>query len=394
MNYRALASDFQTSFSREVEHYFFSPGRINLVGEHTEYNGGHILPCAITLGTYGAVSKRNDRLVRLFSKNLSEQGMIQFTLDELDVLPIHGWANYPKVMLSVLQKEGHILNEGFDLLISGNMPQGAGISSSASLLMLVGEMVNKLYHLRLPQIELIKAAKASEQKLNSGMNGVQDPFIIAKGKMNQAILLDCHTLSYEYIPVKLEHYKLIVMNTNKRCEQPIYNERRDECEHALRHLQGAINILSLCDMNLEQFENSKHLIPTQLLMKRVRHVVSENERTLKAVKELKRGNIAMFGSLLNESHLSLRNDYEVIGTELDTLVEAAWRQPGVIGAKMTGGGGCAIALVEEGLSDQFIEQISEHYRMKIGDDATFYVASIGDGVKELKLGLCGDQLWN
>ncbi|WP_318507226.1 galactokinase [Bacillus sp. T3] len=389
MNFRALASDFQTSFSQEADHYFFSPGRINLLGEHTEYNGGHILPCAITLGTYGAVSKRTDRLVRLYSKNFSEQGMIQFTLDDLDFLPSHGWVNYPKRILSILQQEGHKINEGFDLLVSGNIPQRAGVSSSASLLMLVGEIANKLSQLHIPRLELINAGRAAEQEINGAINGIMDPFIVAKGKMNHAILLDCHTLAFDYIPLKLEHYKIILMNTNKPSEQAasIYNQRRDECEHALRHLQGAINILSLSDLNLEQFENSKHLIPTDILKKRVQHVVSENARTLLAIKEIKRGNLPAFGSLLNQSHISLRNHYEVTGVELDTLVEASWRQPGVLGAKMTGigMGGSAIALVETSEVDQFMEHVNDAYRMRLGYDVDFYVTSIGDGVREVNL---------
>jgi galactokinase len=390
VNVRTLASDFQSSFSREVDRYFFSPGRVNLVGEHTDYNGGHVLPCAISLGTYGAVSKRNDRLVRLYSKNFSEQGIIQFTLDELEFTPSHGWANYPKGMLSFLKKEGQNLNEGFDLLLSGNVPLRAGLSSSASLLMLTGEIVNKLFNLNLSRLALIKASRAVEQDFIGVQTGIVDPFIVAKGKMDHAILLDSHTLSFDYIPMHLQHYKLIMMNTNKRSEKSatLSNERRDECEHALRHLQGALNILSLGELNTEQFENFKHLIPTQLLIKRARHVVTENERTLNAVREIKKGNLAALGKLMNQSHLSLRNDFEVTGVELDTLVEAAWQQSGVLGAKMTGagGGGCAIALVEENEIDQFIEQVSDVYRTRIGYDASFYVASVGDGVKELNLG--------
>ncbi|NMD68794.1 galactokinase [Bacillus sp. DNRA2] len=387
MDFRALASDFQTIFSREAERYFFSPGRVNLIGEHTEYNGANVLPCAISLGIYGAVSKRTDRLVRLFSKNFSEQGMIQFTLDELNFKPSDSWANYPKGMLSHLHKEGHILSEGFDLLVSGNIPVGAGLSSSASLLMLIGETVNKLYQLHLSKIELIKACKETDQYFIGMKSGIGDPFIVANGKVNHAILLDCHTLSYDYIPFHLQDYKLVIMNSNKQSEELVefYDKRRDECEHALRHLQGAINILSLGDLNIEQFESFKHLIPTELLKKRARHVVTENERAFAAVKQLRRGNLKAFGELMTQSHLSLQNNYEATGTELDTLVECASSQPGVLGAKMTGAGlgGCAIAIVEAGQVDHFIEEVNQYYVSKIGRDASFYTATIGDGVREL-----------
>ncbi|WP_147534153.1 galactokinase [Bacillus marasmi] len=389
MDFRALASDFHTTFSQEAERYFFSPGRVNLIGEHTEYNGANVLPCAISLGIYGAISKRTDRLVRLFSKNFSEQGIVQFTLDELDFKPSHGWANYPKGMLSYLKQSGHRLPCGFDLYVSGNIPVGAGLSSSASLLMLIGEIVNKLYQLHLSKIELIKACKETDQYFIGMKSGMSDPFIVAKGKANHAILLDSHTLSYDYIPFHLQDYKLVIMDSNKQSEElvELYDKRRDECEHALRHLQGAINILSLGDLNIEQFENFKHLIPTQLLQKRARHVITENERAFSAVKQLRRGNLTALGDLMKQSHLSLQNDYDATGAELDTLVQGAWNQTGVLGAKMTGAGlgGSAIAIVEASQVDQFTENVNQEYKSKTGLDASFYIATISDGVRELYL---------
>lgn len=291
---------------------------------------------------------------------------------------------------AIFAKKGHHLTEGFDLLVSGNIPNGAGLSSSASLLMLTGEVVNKLYNFHIDRIDLIKAGKTVENEFIGVNSGIMDHFAVAMGKTNHAILLDCHTLNYDYVPLDLRHYKIIIMNTNKRRElaDSKYNERRDECEHALRQLQGFINILSLGDLNIAQFDNFKHIIATDVLRRRARHAVTENERTLKAVKELKHGNLEAFGKLMNESHLSLRDDYEVTGIELDTLVEAAWKQPGVLGARMTGAGfgGCAVAIVEQSEIAQFIEQVAEIYQTKIGYDATFYVASIGDGVKELNVG--------
>lgn len=389
MNFHALASDFHTTFLQEAERYFFSPGRVNLIGEHTEYNGAHVLPCAISLGIYGAVKKRTDRLVRLFSKNFSEQGIIQFTLDELDYKSSHGWANYPKGMLSSLQKAGHTLSEGFDLLVSGNIPVGAGLSSSTALLMLIGETVNKLNGLHLSKIELIKACKETDHYFIGKESGIGDSFIVAKGKMDHAILLDCHTLNYDYIPLQLQDYKVVIMDTSKQNEQVVelYDKRRDECEHALRHLQGAINILSLGDLNSEQFDNFKDLIPTDTLKRRARHVITENERALSVVKQLRKGNLAALFDLMKQSHLSLKENFEATGMELDTLVQGAWEQPGVLGAKMTGAGlgGCAIAIVEAGQVDHFIDEVNQYYVTKIGREASFYTATIGDGVRELNL---------
>ncbi len=390
MNYRALASDFQASFSKEADRCFFSPGRVNLIGEQTDYCGGYVFPSAINFGTYGLVSKRNDRTVRLFSKNYTKQGMIEFTLDELDYNPDQGWANYPKGLLQYFKKTGHPVNVGFDLLVSGNIPIGVGLASSASLLLLTGKIINQLYDLQLTPLDIIKAGRAVETEYIGVYSGIMDHFAVAMGKNNHGILLDCHDLSHEYVPIDLNNHKICIMNTNKKPDgqaDSLYKERLDECEHALRHLQGAINILSLGDLNLAQFDNFKHLIPTNTLRKRARHVVSENQRTLAAIKELKRGNLAGFGKQMNRSHLSLRKDYEVTGVELDTLVEASWQQNGVIGARMMGSGlggrALAIAIVEENEMDQFIERVSEIYSAKIGHAATFYTATIGDGVKEL-----------
>lgn len=389
MNVHTLASDFRASFSEEAERYFFSPGRVNLIGEHSGYIGGHVLSCPITIGTYGAVCKRNDRLVRLFSKNYSEQGIIEFSLDELDYLPSHGWANYPKGLLHFLQKKGTDLKEGFDLLISGNIPNRAGLSSSASLLVLVGEIVSSLYNLHLSRTSLINICSSVESSYIGTNVIMMDFFPAAVGKTNHGILLDCHTLNYDYIPLNLHHYNMVLMNTNTRNEMSdsIFDERRNECEHALRHFQGAINILSLEDLNSAQFENFKYLITNVAHKKRARHIVSEKERSMAAVKELKRGNLEAFGSLMNQSHQSLRDDYEVSGVELDTLVETAWLQPGVLGAKMisSGFGGCAVALVDRNEINQFIDKISEIYKLRFGFPASFYVASIGDSVKELNL---------
>jgi galactokinase len=364
---------------------FFSPGRINLIGEHTDYNGGHVLPCAITLGTYGAARVRNDRMVTLFSKNFPENGVIQFSLSDLNFNSEQGWANYPKGMIRFIEEKTGSLPFGLDILVYGNLPNGSGLSSSASLELLIGVMVNELFDLDLKMIELIKLAKRVENEFIGVNSGIMDQFAIGMGKDNRAILLDCNTLAYEYAPISLDNHQIIIMNTNKRRElaDSKYNERRSECETALSQLQKGIVIQTLGDLSESEFERHKHLISDSILRKRAKHAVYENQRTLKALSELRKGNLKAFGQLMNESHQSLRDDYEVTGIELDTLVEAAWDQQGTLGARMTGAGfgGCAIALVENEHIDTFIEQVGKAYKDKIGYEAFFYVANIGDGVK-------------
>jgi galactokinase len=387
MDYRALASDFHAAFSRDADRFFFSPGRINLLGEHTEYSGGHVIPCAITCGTYGVVSKRRDRLIRLFSKNYPEEGVIEFTLDELIFEPIHSWGNYPKGMLHYFVQRGYLLETGFDLLVNGNLPQRAELSSSASLLLLTAEIIRSLYKLEIEPIELVEAGRAVENNFIGVNCWFKDHYVVTMGKSNHALFIDCHTLDYRFIPLKLGDYKLVLMNTNSHRElaETTYNKRIEECELALSQLQTFINIMSLAELTEEQFNLIKHFIGNDLLRKRAQHIVTENQRTIRAVQELRNGNLIEFGQLLNESHHSLSDYFEITGIELDTLVNAAWQCPGVLGARMTGAGfgGCAYALVEKSEIENFIDSVGESYRYKIGYDPTFVVADIGEGVKEL-----------
>lgn len=368
---------------------FFSPGRINLIGEHTDYNGGHVFPCAITYGTYGVVRKREDRLIRLYSLNFPEAGVIVCSLDEMNYNNAHSWANYPKGMLTFIQETVGPLSCGLDIMISGNIPNGAGLSSSASLEMLIGVMVNDIFNLDLERIELVKLGKKVENEFIGVNSGIMDQFAVGMGKMNCGILLDCETLEYEYAPLKLDGYKIVIMNTNKRRElaDSKYNERRCECETALQRLQVSIEIKSLGELNEAEFEAEKELINDEVLIRRARHAVYENQRTLKAFKALQCGELKKFGELMNDSHRSLKHDYEVTGAELDTLVEAAWKQQGTLGARMTGAGfgGCAIAIVDKGQLDSFLEKVGNEYKQVIGYEADFYVASIGEGTKELNV---------
>nr|WP_257958760.1 galactokinase [Bacillus sp. V3-13] len=383
-----MVRKFQEIFSQGQNdiRIFFAPGRINLIGEHTDYNGGHVFPCAITFGTYGIARKRNDRRIRLYSMNFEDTGIIEFTLDDLNYDTEHSWANYPKGMIRYLQEAGSELSSGLEMLIYGNIPNGAGLSSSASIEMLIGVAVNEMFNLKVERLDLVKLGKKVENEFIGVNSGIMDQFAVGMGKENCGILLDCNTLKYEYAPFNLANHKIIIMNTNKRRElaDSKYNERRSECEEALEQLQKAAPIDSLGELTEEEFEAIKHLITDEVLERRARHAVSENQRTLKALKALKASDLDEFGRLMNASHRSLRDDYEVTGTELDTLVEAAWKQEGTIGARMTGAGfgGCAIAVVENERVDEFISKVGSEYKEKIGYNATFYVASIGDGAKE------------
>lgn len=384
-----LLTKFQEVFKvHDHIRFFFSPGRINLIGEHTDYNGGNVFPAAITFGTYGVVREREDRRVQLYSENFPEKGIIEFSLDSLEYDTAHNWANYPKGMIRYVQEIFGTLPNGFDLLINGNIPNGAGLSSSASLEMLMGVILDEVYNLKIDRLELVKLGQKVENKFIGVNSGIMDQFAIGMGKENCGILLDCQTLTYEYAPLNLENHKIIIMNTNKRRElaDSKYNERRAQCEEALRRLQAKLDIEALGSLTEEQFEGNRELIGDELLEKRAKHAVYENGRTIKALKALKEGNLTYFGELMNASHTSLKNDYEVTGIELDTLVNAAWSQKGTVGARMTGAGfgGCAIALVEKNGVDLFIKEVAESYKEKIGYEATFYVASIGDGTKELK----------
>ncbi|WP_409271214.1 galactokinase [Neobacillus sp. SCS-31] len=390
MDLQQLTKEFRELFSygdTEGVRCFFSPGRINLIGEHTDYNGGRVFPCAITYGTYGVAKRRADRRIRLFSKNFPEAGMIEFSLDELNYAPAQTWGNFPKGMIRYIIEAGWGIPAGMDILIEGNIPNGAGLSSSASLEMLIGVVANELFGLEIPRISLVKLGKQVENEFIGVNSGIMDQFAVGMGKKDCGILLDCETLEYEYAPLNLNGCKIIIMNTNKRRElaDSKYNERRSQCESALAFLQKVLNIRSLGALTGQQFDAHMHLIPDEILQKRARHAVYENERTIKALAELKKGNLEGFGKLMNASHQSLKEDYEVTGIELDTLVEAAWDQNGTFGARMTGAGfgGCAIALVEACEVDSFIETVGKAYRSKIGYDASFYVAHIGDGTKEL-----------
>ena len=362
---------------------FFSPGRVNLIGEHTDYNGGNVFPCALSFGTYGVISLRNDKKVRMYSSNFEDIGIIEFDLDNISYEKSHDWVNYPKGVIDVMKKHGYDINIGFDIAVYGNIPNGAGLSSSASLELLIAVMMDNLFELKIDRVDLVKFSQEAENKFVGVNCGIMDQFAIGMGKKNNAILLDCNTLKYNYCPVELKDEILVIANTNKRrgLADSKYNERRSECEQALEELKTKLNINSLGELSIEDFENNKNLIDSEIRIKRAKHAVYENQRTLMAKEALAKNDLSTFGKLMNESHISLRDDYEVTGIELDTLVELAWNHEATIGARMTGAGfgGCTVALVKKDRAQDFIEKVGQGYKEKIGYEASFYIANIGDG---------------
>lgn len=362
---------------------FFAPGRVNLIGEHTDYNGGHVFPCALTIGTYGVARKRSDRKLRFFSMNFEKLGVIETSLDELVPSKDADWTNYPKGVMWAFEEKGMKLPGGLDILLNGNIPNGSGLSSSASVEVLTGAILREFFGFNVTNQDLALIGQYSENNFNKVNCGIMDQFAIAMGKKDNAIFLDTADLSYVYAPIALEGAKIVIACSNKKrgLGDSKYNERRSECEEALAELQKAVQIDSLGDLNEADFEKYQSAIQSDIRRKRAKHAVYENQRTIRAVEALKKGDIAEFGRLMNASHVSLRDDYEVTGMELDTLVEEAWKIDGVIGSRMTGAGfgGCTVSIVKDAAIDIFIQKVGEAYEKKIGYAADFYVVEIGGG---------------
>lgn len=385
-----LVLEFKKKFGEfENIRTFFSPGRVNLIGEHTDYNGGFVFPCALDFGTYAVVRKREDKIFRMYSKNFENLGIIEFSLNELTYKKEDDWANYPKGVIKTFVDHNLDVNSGFDVLFLGNIPNGAGLSSSASIEVLVAVILKNLFNLNIDMVEMVKYCQIAENKFIGVNSGIMDQFAVGMGKKDRAILLDCNSLNYEYVPVELGNMSIVIANTNKKrgLADSKYNERRASCEAAVEELnKNGVNIKYLGELTVEEFEKLKHFIKDEEHLKRARHAVNENERTKEAVNVLKAGNIEKFGKLMNESHISLRDDYEVTGMELDSLVEAAWEENGVIGSRMTGAGfgGCTVSIVKNENVESFIKNVGEKYKRKTGLNASFYVANIGNGAGELK----------
>jgi len=368
---------------------YFAPGRVNLIGEHTDYNGGHVFPCALTIGTYMLARKREDSKLRFYSMNFEKIGVVESSLDELNPKQDENWTAYPKGVMWTFQQKGHAIDNGFDILLYGNIPNGSGLSSSASVELVTGVMLRDMFGYNdLTNIDLSLYGQYSENNYNGVNCGIMDQFAIAMGKKEHAIFLDTNSLTYQYAPVKLEDAEIVIACSNKKrgLGDSKYNERREECETALAEIQKVKNVPNLGALTSEEFEKVKDAIKNPVRQKRARHAVYENERTVRAVTLLLNNEIEAFGRLMNESHTSLRDDYEVTGIELDTLVEQAWKCEGVIGSRMTGAGfgGCTVSIVKTEAIDNFIKTVGEAYEKKIGYKADFYVVNIGDGPQRLE----------
>lgn len=385
MNQQELKVLFEKTFGEggDIRSYF-SPGRVNLIGEHTDYNGGHVFPCALTIGTYAVARKRADRAIKLYSANIEKYGVIESSLDDLTNKDEYNWANYPLgVVWAFGEKEGVRLDSGFEMVVCGNIPNGSGLSSSASLEVLTGTVVTDLFGIDKSMTELALIGQYSENNFNGCNCGIMDQFAVAMGKKDCAIFLDCADLSYKYASVKLPTAKIVITNSKVKHSlvDSAYNDRRNESAQALADLQTVCGISSLGELTDEEFAKYGSAIKDEICYKRAKHAVAENQRTIKAVEALNNNDIATFGKLMNASHVSLRDDYEVSCEEVDFLVETEWSVPGVIGARITGGGfgGCTVAIVENDAVDNFKETVGKAYKDKYDLDAEFYVVSIGDG---------------
>lgn len=382
-----LMKKFEELFgSTEGAGFYFSPGRVNLIGEHTDYNGGHVFPCALTLGTYGIAKKRSDRILRLYSMNLDHLGVITATLDDLTNKPEYNWANYPLGVLWALKEKGYSVDCGMDLVIYGNIPNGSGLSSSASLEVLTGVIAKDLCGFdALSMTDIALIGQYSENNFNGCNCGIMDQFASAMGKKDHAIFLDTNTLNYEYAPVILKDAKIVITNSKVKHSlvDSAYNDRRNECETALKELQAELPIHSLGELTQEEFELHKEAIKDPIRQRRAKHAVYENQRTIRAVEALRENDVELFGRLMNESHQSLKEDYQVSCREIDILVDMAQAMPGVLGSRITGGGfgGCTVSIVRNDAVDGFISQIGKTYQEKVGHEAEFYVVDIGDGAK-------------
>lgn len=369
--------------STEGARVYFAPGRVNMIGEHTDYNGGHVFPCALTIGTYGVARIRKDNRLRFYSMNFEKLGIVESSLEDLKPYPEADWTNYPKGVMWAFGERGMKMTCGMELLLFGTIPNGSGLSSSASVEVLTGAILRDCFGFDVTNQDLALIGQFSENRFNGVNCGIMDQFAIAMGREGNAIFLDTADLSYEYAPIRLEDAKIVIACSNKKrgLGDSKYNERRSECETALAELQKVVDIRSLGELDEEAFERYQSAIQDPVCRKRARHAVYENQRTMKAVQALKENDVEQFGRLMNASHVSLRDDYEVTGIELDTLVEEAWKQPGVIGSRMTGAGfgGCTVSIVKTEHIDAFIRNVGEAYLAKIGYAADFYVVTIGGG---------------
>lgn len=367
---------------------YFAPGRVNLIGEHTDYNGGHVFPCAITIGTYAAARKRPDGMFRFYSLNYPEAGVLEVPMEKLEYRQEDGWANYSKGVIDTFRKKNYPVRRGLDLFYYGEIPKGLGLGSSASLEVVTGLILRDMMeYTDVSMVDVSLFAQLTENEYIGNRCGIMDPFTSAMGKKGNALLLDTSDLSYIYVPLKLSHERIIITNSRKeRVDvEAEYEKRRAECETALRELQQVISIRSLGELTAEVFENVQEMIKDPVRIRRARHAVTENQRTIQAAEALEKGDIREFGQLMNASHLSLKEDYEVSCKELDILVEEAWNIDGVLGSRMMGAGfgGCTVSIVEENAVNEFITKVGENYKERTGLTPEFYVVVTGNGASVL-----------
>ena len=383
MDTGVLEKRFEEIYGAKVEHLYFAPGRVNLIGEHIDYNGGRVFPCALSFGTYLAVARREDRKIAFASMNQTFQ--VECDQSIFENKPSE-WVKYPLGVMKEFSDRG-LDPWGFNILYFGDIPNGAGLSSSASIEVVTAFMLNDQLNAGLDVVELVKMSQRAENVF-VGMNcGIMDQFAVGMGKKGHAIALDCGTLDYDLIPLNLNGYKLVITNSNKNHDLVTseYNVRRSQCEQALADINQGLNLKHLCDLSEEELEWVRHLISDETVYRRARHAVSENARVNEAIDVLQKGDLVRFGELMNASHRSLKEDYEVTGVEMDTLAEEGQKLPGVLGSRITGGGfgGCTVSLVNEDNVQGFIEKLASVYHDKIGLNAEFYVADIGDGVRKI-----------
>jgi galactokinase len=384
MDVNAMINEFSARFGMNPEHIFFCPGRVNLIGEHIDYNGGKVMPCAISLGTYLAVSKNTDKKIRFQCLNFPDTAELH--LQESYSKTGKEWFNYPLgVINEVVQNDNAI--SGLDMLFYGDLPIGAGLSSSASIEVLMGFALSEMFGLKISNKEIALLAKKIENEFIGVNCGIMDQFAVAMGKKNKAVLLNCDNLEFEYLPFEIGEYILAIINSNKQrtLADSKYNERFAECGKALKALKKELHVTHLCDIDLKTFEENRHLINDHVLEKRALHVISENYRVGVAKDALKGNDLTAFGKLMYASHQSLKDWYEVSGKELDTIVDFCKTYDDCIGARMTGAGfgGCAIALVKKDKFEDFSSKLSSYYNEKIGYELEVFASEIGDGVREI-----------
>jgi len=383
-----LIGKYKDIFKEDNESVFFAPGRVNLIGEHTDYNGGYVFPCAINYGTYALGKKRNDNKIRIFSENFRNEGIIEFSTYEINKID-GSWSNYPKGVIKMFIDHGYSLDSGFDCFYFGNIPRGAGLSSSASIELSTAVMLDCFFGFKMDMIDIIKICQKAENQFVGVNCGIMDQFVTGMGKKDCGILLNCSTLEFEYSKIELDNISIVITNSKKQRDltESKYNLRRRECEEGFYNLKNSLNINSLGDLSIEEFEENKKFIFSDIIKKRIKHVVYENHRTKEAVAALNEGDLNRFGKLMIDSHISLRDDYEVTGMELDLLFKLALNQNGVIGTRMTGAGfgGCTVSLVKDDDIESFKNDISKTYEEQVGYKPEFYIAKIGDGAKQVMI---------